>query len=105
MITHYTLLSPELHEDVQRGAVGIIPTDTKYSLIAHAQMPQAVERVYKIKGRDPLEPSVMLVSSPERVADFGVPHFYINLVRDYWPGALSVIFEGIPDKFRHLHRG
>ena len=34
------------------GGVAVIPTDTVYGLAAHPGFPEAVERLYSIKGRE-----------------------------------------------------
>ncbi len=34
------------------GAVGILPTDTVYGLVARATDKEAVSRLYSLKGRD-----------------------------------------------------
>jgi L-threonylcarbamoyladenylate synthase len=105
MITKYNFLSPELPKLIQNGAVGIVPTDLHYGIIAHAQNPQAVERLYSIKKRDPAKISVVLVSTPEKVHDFGIPQEHVKLATRYWPGPVTVIFEGVGVQYDYLHHG
>ncbi len=46
------------------GGVAVIRTDTLYGLVASANDPTAVEKVYSIKGRDPLKSCIILIDSP-----------------------------------------
>ena len=49
------------------GGVAVIPTDTVYGLAAHPDFPDAVERLYTIKGRSEKKPIAFLASSVEAV--------------------------------------
>ena len=51
---HFSSLNnPQLIELIKSGGIGVIPTDTVYGLVAAAQQPTAVERLYGVKPRDP----------------------------------------------------
>jgi len=51
-------------EDVlKKGGVVVIPTDTIYGLACNANSAKAVNRIYKIKGRDRNKHPVVLISS------------------------------------------
>ena len=71
------------------GGVAVIPTDTVYGLAAHPGFPDAVERLYTIKGREAKKPIALLAADAESVRAFGydVPE---SLAR-HWPGALTVV--------------
>ena len=101
---HYKTFSSEAAHALLRGAVGILPTDTLYGLVASATEPMAVERVYRLKGRDDNKPCIILVPEEASVAHFGVPTEEISQVARYWPGALSVIFSTIDKKYDYLIR-
>lgn len=85
------------------GGVAVIPTDTVYGLAAHPGYPEAVRRLYTIKGRDSLKPIALLAAEAEAVEDFGVPldPAAQKLARKYWPGALTMVIAGegfrVPD--------
>lgn len=73
------------------GVVGI-PTDTVYGLAAAPHRPEAVERLYELKGRPSDKPIALLVPSLEAAAllvEFGEPA--THLARRHWPGALTLI--------------
>ena len=42
------------------GKLVILPTDTVYGLCAFAHRPEPAERLYELKGRDPLQPTALL---------------------------------------------
>ncbi len=71
------------------GGVVVIPTDTVYGLAAHPAFPDAVERLYTIKGRAAKKPIALLASDAASVRAFGygVPERLVQL----WPGALTVV--------------
>ncbi len=89
------------------GGIGILPTDTLYGFVASARFPHAVERLYRARGRDERKPCIVLVEQIKDVEYFGVsfsPQVELML-RSFWPGAVSVIFPNISDRFSYLHRG
>lgn len=86
------------------GAVGVIPTETLYGLVASALQPQAVQRVYNLKQREASKPCIILIDTPERVLDFGILAEELALVQQYWPAPLSVIFSKLDDRFGYLRR-
>ena len=71
------------------GGVVVIPTDTVYGLAAHPSFPEAVERLYTIKGREAKKPIALLAADETAVREFGyeVP----ETLAKHWPGALTVV--------------
>lgn len=96
-----------------RGGVGILPTDTIYGVVASAEDPRAVRRVYALRRRNPRKPMIILISSPRDVKRFGiVPDAATRkILHRVWPGKVSVILllpparKTILQKFKYLHRG
>jgi len=89
------------------GGVAVIPTDTLYGLVASAFNKKAVERVYKIRGRDKNKPCIVLISSFSDLKKFNIS---LNLdqnkfLQKVWPGKVSVILPCIEKKLQYLHRG
>ena len=78
------------------GGVVVIPTDTVYGLAAHPSFPEAVERLYTIKGREAKKPIALLSADETAVREFGyeVP----ETLAKHWPGALTVVVG--PEGFR-----
>lgn len=90
---------------LRSGGIIIYPTETLYGLGANPFDPEAVERLYKIKGREAGNPIPFLIKDQEMletlVAD--VPSTAKQLMEQYWPGPLTLIFrarEGLPPPLR-----
>ena len=85
------------------GGVAVIPTDTVYGLAAHPAHPDAVERLYTIKGRERRKKIALLAADADAVGRFGVslsPRAQ-ELAGRHWPGALTMVVGGegfrVPD--------
>jgi len=75
------------------GEVICSPTDTQFGLIGNALDTDAVEKVYKIKKRDPEKPLIILFDSVARIKKYGIiiPKKYEDFLRKIWPERLTVI--------------
>ena len=75
------------------GGVAVIPTDTVYGLAAHPAFPDAVARLYSIKGRESHKKIALLAADAEAVAAFGfpLPPAAKDLADRHWPGALTMV--------------
>lgn len=82
-------------ETLQAGGLAVIPTDTVYGIAAALDQPQAIERIYEIKGRDRLKAIPVLVSDPANVASLSgtLSQAAERLARHFWPGALTIVVE------------
>jgi L-threonylcarbamoyladenylate synthase len=85
------------------GAIGVIPTDTVYGVVARAADQDAVKRLYELKSRDN-KPGTLIAASIDQLTDLGLKHRYLKAVEQYWPGALSVIIPCGPE-LTYLHQG
>jgi L-threonylcarbamoyladenylate synthase len=92
---------------VRAGQVGIVPTDTLYGLAASAIIPESVERVYSIRGREIGKPCIVLISDVEDLAQFDIvlDEVTSRLLGTVWPGAVSVVLPCDSVKWEYLHRG
>lgn len=92
---------------LKRGGVMVLPTDTIYGLHALAMRPEAVEKVYQLKKRDPGKPLIVLVGGIDDLARFsvGVDAAMIKYLEGVWPGRVSVVVDCADDEFGYLHRG
>lgn len=90
-----------------RGAVGVLPTDTIYGIVGSALIEGTVERIYRLRKRDPEKPMIILISSARDLRLFGIKPFprAERVLRKVWPGKVSVIFPCRYKKFAYLHRG
>ena len=103
---------------LKKGGVAVIPTDTVYGLAAHPDFPEAVERLYTIKGREAKKPIALLAADVEAVERFlgeaasslsgddslgeatpsslqasrkALPKIASDLAARFWPGALTLV--------------
>ena len=92
---------------IKTGAVGVIPTDTLYGLVAPALNKSAVERVYGLKGRRDDKPCIILIPDVTQLRLFAVvPGVrFDELAKRLWPGAISIVLDVQSDAFAYLHRG
>ena len=78
---------------VQRGQLVVLPTDTVYGVGADAFSPAAVRRLLEAKGRGRDMPPPVLVSAPTTLDALavGVPSYARALVKELWPGPLTIV--------------
>ena len=78
---------------LNRGGVAVIPTDTVYGLAARPDFPEAVDRLYTIKGRELKKPIALLASDIAAIERFGYPieGKARELAEKHWPGALTLV--------------
>jgi len=86
---------------IHSGGLVAFPTDTVYGLGASAYHPQAVARLYEVKGRPVDKPIALLLASAEEMGEVGqdIPEVAWRLAERFWPGALTVVLakrEDIP---------
>jgi len=94
----------EVLKVLQYEGVVILPTETVYGLAARADRPEAVRRIYDIKGRNfdkPLALCVTDVNTAKHYAKFSRKAFAI--AKKFWPGPLTLVLPAAePDFFNRL---
>lgn len=80
---------------LREGGVVAIPTDTVYGLAASLDHPQAIERIFEIKGRDDTKALPVLVSSVDILPVLArtMSGAAQRLADAFWPGALTIVVE------------
>lgn len=84
---------------IRGGGVVAFPTETVYGLAADALNPDAVRKVYDLKGRPSDKPMSVIVSGT-RMAQRVVrswPDRAKVLANRFWPGPLTIVVERAPD--------
>ncbi len=72
------------------GKVAVVRTDTLYGLVCRADNQAAVERVYRVKGRDGDKSPIVLIATSQQL--FDTPSDETQLLLDtVWPGKTSVV--------------
>lgn len=74
------------------GGVVILPTETVYGVAARADRPEAVDRLYAIKGRDFDKPLALCVSGIDAASYYVVfDKLAKRLAKKFWPGPLTLV--------------
>ncbi len=89
-------------ELLKDGSVGVMPTDTVYGLVARAEDPVAVARMYALKDRDH-KPGTVIAASVEQLIALGVDKAHLDKVKKWWPNPLSVETP-LGDNLSYLHQ-
>lgn len=86
----------------------IIPTDTVYGLVCRYDSKVAVERIYKLKGRDRNKPLILLGYDWKSLKKFVKVSANPNLqklIKEGWPGALTIILPASKKVPKFLNKG
>ncbi|MBI3811321.1 MAG: threonylcarbamoyl-AMP synthase [Nitrospirae bacterium] len=80
---------------IQSGGMVAFPTETFYGLGVDPFNPSAVERLFEVKGREPGRPILLVVDDIKRLEDLvkAIPEEARSLIRKFWPGPLTLLFE------------
>ena len=82
-------------EIVAGGGIIAYPTETFYGLGADATNEKAIKKIYKIKGRNFINPISIIIGQTENLYPLvqSVPPAAQKLMQAFWPGALTIIFK------------
>lgn len=97
-----TTFDDEIVRRLERGGVGLLPSDTIYGLSGRALDEAAAGKIRKIKGRDSGKPFIVLISDLKMLDLLSIPAGQAEPVKKYWPAPLSVVFDApeAPDWLR-----
>ncbi len=82
-------------ERLRAGGVVAFPTETVYGLGADALNPDAVARIFAIKGRPPGHPLIVHLPDASYLESWArdIPHAAYTLAKKFWPGPLTLILK------------
>jgi L-threonylcarbamoyladenylate synthase len=80
---------------LKAGYLVAFPTETVYGLGADARNPEAVKRIYEVKGRPSDHPLIVHISSINQLEKWAteIPEYAIDLARAFWPGPMTLILK------------
>ena len=80
---------------LKAGYLVAFPTETVYGLGADARNPEAVKRIYEVKGRPSNHPLIVHISSINQLEKWAteIPDYAIDLARTFWPGPMTLILK------------
>jgi len=93
-------ISTSTQSDIEKAAKALLdgslvafPTETVYGLGADAANPEAVSRVYSVKGRPTDHPLIVHILSKELINDWAIdiPSYAQKLAKFFWPGPMTLI--------------
>ncbi len=107
MVKEFKKASQEVVDMLTHGKIGVSSTDTIYGVIGSALSKKVIERIYKLKERDPQKPFIILINSYEDLATFEIDltEKLENFLDKVWPGPVTVILPCDSQRFEYLHRG
>ena len=84
---------------LRHGGVVAIPTDTVYGLAARLDRPEALEKIFAVKGRPASLALPVLAASVDQVVELvgSLPEVAIELSDLWWPGGLTMVVPAPPD--------
>ncbi len=94
-------------EFIKKGELVCLPTDTLYGLVGSSLIKGAVERVYRVKGRELSKPLVVLFNSLEEAVRYGVEveKGLFEKLKELYPAPLTLILPlKIDSPFREIFR-
>ena len=86
-------------ETLQAGGMVAFPTDTVYGLGALIQIPESIQALYAVKGREAAKAIPVLLSSPDELdwVAQSVSPMARRLADRFWPGPLTLVVPKHPD--------
>ena len=82
-------------EKLRAGDLVAFPTETVYGIGADAENKDAVARMYRVKNRPTGHPVIVHIAELNDVDYWAkeVPEYAINLMRDFWPGPMTLLLK------------
>ncbi len=94
-------------EIVKKGGIIIYPTDTAFGIGCRIDNPFSVDKLFAIRKRPEDKAVPVLFDSIERISEYVLPldPRVKELMRKYWPGALTIVLKCKTDRVNHKLRG
>lgn len=88
----------DAYETIKKGGVVVFPTDTVYGIGCDPYNQEAVDRIYKIKGREKTKQLPVLAYSKKEIRDIAYFDENSEKISDkFWPGPITLILR-VKDK-------
>jgi L-threonylcarbamoyladenylate synthase len=91
-------------ETLRRGRLVAFPTDTVYGLGAWLTNSEAIDALYRVKGRDAAKAIAVLIGAPAALAQVTeqMTGIATRMAQVFWPGPLTLVVPGHPTLPRNL---
>lgn len=92
--TAFKNLIRETVEILNQGGVIAFPTDTFYGLGVNPALPEAIEKVFKLKQRPADKPLLVLIHDKSQLAELteSISTEAERFMSSFWPGPLTLLF-------------
>jgi len=92
---------------IRSGGVVAFPTESFYGLGVSARDEKAIQRLYAIKKREENQPILLLIPTASLLNQYviRIPDIASQIMEEFWPGGLTLIFEANPDLSQLLTSG
>lgn len=88
----------EVYDIIRKGGVVVFPTDTVYGIGCDPYNQDAVNKIYKIKGREKMKRFPVLAYSKKEIQDIAFFDRISEKIADkFWPGPITLILK-VKDK-------
>jgi L-threonylcarbamoyladenylate synthase len=80
---------------VKGGGIIVYPTETFYALGVDPRSAEAIQRLFAVKAREAGQPILLLLHEQSQVSDWAseVTLEAEDLMKQYWPGPLTLVFK------------
>ncbi len=80
---------------IKNGGLVLFPTETVYGIGADGLNPEAVQKIYSLKGRKQDKPLILLISNKEMLNEIveDINEVESKLIEQFWPGLLTIVFK------------
>ena len=80
---------------IEEGGIVAFPTESFYGLGVDATNSSAIQRIFRVKKRDPGLPLLILISSIDELSKYtaSIPPEALELGRRFWPGGLTMVLQ------------
>jgi len=80
---------------IKMGGLVVFPTSSFYGLGTEAFNAEGVDRVFRVKKRDPQNPLLILIACLTGLAPLvrAIPETATRLMEAFWPGGLTLVFQ------------
>jgi len=91
---------------LNKGGIIIFPTDTVWGIGCRIDKPESIKKLYELRKRPEIQAAPVLVSSIEQAKEYyqDLPKDIEELLKKYWPGGLTVIYQAQTEKIPSLVR-
>jgi L-threonylcarbamoyladenylate synthase len=93
--------------DLHAGKPVAIPTETVYGLAAPINNEKAIKAVFAIKNRPLNHPLIVHIAQDYDLTQLvkEIPNYAQQLIKEFWPGPLTLVFNSKPDQINPLITG